>query len=171
MNKHNIISLYSYDSPKLVGWPKAVELIKHYEGFKAEAYRDMGGLPTVGYGFTYLYGRPVQMGDVINKNRAEQVLSDLVEAFSSHVIAAVTGYNLERNQIGALISFSYNVGIEAFKNSTLLKVIKHDKANYDEIKQQFLKWKYVKGKVVDGLINRRKSEYHLYAFDKVKFYN
>lgn len=70
---------------------------------------------------------------------------------------------LNQNQYDSLVSFCYNVGIGAFKGSTLRKVILEDPNNFDAIEVQFMRWNKAGGKVIDGLISRRKKEFLLYS--------
>lgn len=64
--------------------------------------------------------------------------------------------NLSQNQFDALVSLSYNIGMTAFKNSTLLRDL--NAADYQKAADQFDVWIYAKGKKVQGLINRRAVE-------------
>ena len=70
-------------------------------------------------------------------------------------------YALNENEISALTSFIYNLGWHAFNTSTLKKLID---ANPDDpkIDLEFKKWKHANGKVLQGLVNRRKAESELY---------
>ncbi len=65
------------------------------------------------------------------------------------------------NQIGALASFCFNVGIGALKSSTLLrKFNRGDPA--DEVAREFLKWNKGGGRVLPGLTRRRAAEAALF---------
>ena len=68
---------------------------------------------------------------------------------------------LNDNQIASILSFVYNVGIGAFKKSTLLKKI-NENVEIEEIKKEFMKWIYANGEILDGLKTRRKKEFELY---------
>ena len=67
------------------------------------------------------------------------------------------------NQFDALVSFSYNVGIAAFKSSTLLKEINKSPENYYEITKQFMRWNKQSGKILNGLVRRRIAEANIYC--------
>ena len=69
---------------------------------------------------------------------------------------------LNQHQFDSLVSFTFNVGIGAFRNSTLLKRIKTD-VNHPDIPNQFNRWIYGGGKVLSGLVKRRKQEANLYT--------
>ena len=65
------------------------------------------------------------------------------------------------NQIGALTSFAYNVGIGNLKSSTLLKMVNNN-PNDKEIALQFARWNKAASKVMNGLTRRRAAESQLY---------
>lgn len=77
---------------------------------------------------------------------------------------------INENQFYALVSFAYNVGFNALKGSTLLKLVRSG-ANATQIDKEFRKWNKGGGKVLDGLTARRTSEAYLYIFGEIKFYN
>lgn len=64
------------------------------------------------------------------------------------------------NQLGALVSFAYNLGIGALAKSTLLK--KHLAGDYTGAAREFPKWKFGGGRVLPGLVKRRAAEVALY---------
>jgi lysozyme len=68
---------------------------------------------------------------------------------------------LNENQFSALVSFAFNCGLDALKNSTLLKLIKLNRNN-PVIRQEFTKWNKSNGKVLNGLTRRRNQEADLY---------
>ena len=67
---------------------------------------------------------------------------------------------LKPYQFDALVSFSFNVGVSAFKNSTLLSVLNEGK--YDEVPGQLGRWVFSGGHKVQGLVNRRENEVKLW---------
>ena len=68
---------------------------------------------------------------------------------------------INQNQFNALFCFVYNVGISAFKNSTLLRILNVN-PNDGNIAKQFLRWNKIAGKESKGLTNRRIKESSLY---------
>ncbi len=141
-----------------------LDLVKKWEGFRREAYLDPVGIPTIGYGtIRYPEGRPVHLGDIITEQQAEGFLLDECEDFAEQ-LSAMIEVPLNQNQIDALVSFTYNVGPGAFKNSTLRR-----KLNGGDINQaaaEFAKWN--KGtidgvkQVLPGLVSRRAEEATLF---------
>lgn len=67
---------------------------------------------------------------------------------------------LTENQRGALVSFAFNVGVQNFKDSTLLALL--NAGDYKSAAQQFLRWNKCQGKVLKGLTLRREAERELF---------
>ena len=136
---------------------KAIDIIKKWEGCKLKAYQCSAGRWTIGFGSTmYLDGERVKQGDVIEMDKAEELLMwELTR--KSRMIKAY----MKQNQFDALCSLSYNIGIGALLDSTLYRKVRLNH-NDPSIRAEFMRWNKVKGKVVDGLTNRRKDEANLY---------
>lgn len=136
-------------------------LIKQFEGLELGAYLCPAKIWTIGYGSTfYEDGKPVKKGDVITKERAEALLPKIVLKFAIEVYQRVK-VDINQNQFDSLVSFTYNLGIGNFASSTLLKKLNksEDKA---VVAAEFHKWNKAKGKVLQGLVNRRKAEAELF---------
>jgi lysozyme len=134
---------------------KGIEFIKAHEGLRLDAYLCPAGVPTIGYGHTY----NVKIGDRITEEQAEKFLiGDLIVAETE---VNRYGFDLTQNQFDALVSFVFNVGAGNFRSSTLLKRLK-DNPNDPDIENQFKRWVYGGGKVLQGLIRRRNEEAKLY---------
>jgi lysozyme len=132
-----------------------VDLIKKWEGCKLKAYLCPAGVPTIGYGHT----KGVKMGDVITEDVANSyLLDDIIEAHKG--IDRVVKVSLTDNQLGALTSFVFNLGIGNLTSSTLLKLINQGK--YLEASAQFLRWDKANGTTLIGLTNRRAEEMKLF---------
>ena len=120
-----------------------------------KAYQDVAGVWTIGYGST----GGVREGDTINEVQAETLLSEDLRTAEREVNRHKL--NINQNQFDALVSFAFNIGTGAFRNSTLLKRIKID-VNHPDIPNQFNRWIYGGGKVLPGLVRRRNEEAKLY---------
>jgi len=140
---------------------KGYDLIKKYEGCQLKAYLCPAKVPTIGYGNTmYENGNKVKIGDEITQQRAEDLLLHIGKYFESEIKKLVK-VTLTDNQFGALLSFTYNLGVGNLRVSTLLKKINAN-PNDPTIKDEFLKWNKAGGKVLAGLTKRRQSESELY---------
>ena len=145
---------------------KALALIKRFEGERLSSYQDQAGIWTIGWGSTYHHDlkRRIQKGDVIDKETALRWLKLDAAGFSDNVKRLVK-VPINQNQLDSLTSFSYNVGNNAFANSTLLRKLNQG-ASKQEVALEFAKWNKVTingEKVVsDGLVRRRKMEADLF---------
>lgn len=136
------------------------QIIREFEGFKANAYLDTGGVWTIGYGtIKYPNGIRVKKGDTCTQGQAETWLKNdclWVDACLDKYIKV----NVSQNQFDALSSFVYNVGESQFSKSTLLALL--NQKNYAGTANQFDRWVYDNGKLIKGLANRRAKEKALF---------
>ena len=141
---------------------KGIDLITHFEGFRASPYKDSVGVTTIGFGTTRYYnGIKVSMSDLpITKEKAVEYLMNDVHTFELAVDAMAVD-TITQNQFNALVSFAYNLGQNALKNSTLLKKVNAN-PNDPAIRNEFNKWVNAGGKKLAGLVARRKAEADLY---------
>ena len=139
---------------------KGIAFIKSFETLRLQAYKPVRTEKyyTIGYGH---YGPDVIPGMVITEPEAEALLqTDLVD-FEICVNRSTAGWNLRQCQFDALASFTFNVGVNAFQNSTLLKLIKQG-ASEKAIRDEFARWCYSDGRVLKGLQRRRQAEADMY---------
>jgi lysozyme len=143
-----------------------IEHIKKYEGFSNRPYLCPANVPTIGYGSTYYSnGVKVTLNDApMSEQQATELLTKEVNVFRKRVISLLKR-TLNDNEINALTSFAYNVGLGDLKGSTLLKKVNMN-APIEEICKEFMKWINVNGKPSRGLILRRKAELLMYAFSE-----
>ncbi len=130
----------------------AIEFIKQWEGVTLKAYRDSGGIWTIGYGHT----SRVKQEDVITQEQADAFLKqDLFQA--SRAIIRLTNMYLNDFQYTALLSLVFNIGIGAYQRSTLRQVI--NRGELSRTSGEFIKWaKDHLGHTQKGLLRRRKTE-------------
>ena len=138
-----------------------INLICSFEGLRLNAYDDGVGVWTIGFGTTiYPNGIKVKRGDTCTTEQAKAYMAHDLKKFESAVNSAVT-LPINQNQFDALVSLAYNIGTNAFKNSTLVK-----KLNTGDIRgaaAQFDVWNKGGGKVMQGLVNRRAVERKLFG--------
>ena len=140
-----------------------IHLIKRFEGLELRAYPDpgTGGKPwTIGIGTTvYPSGQAVKAGDVITEAQAEEYLRHDLARFEA-AVNKLTGGVVTQGQFDALVSWFYNVGTDAARHSTLLRL--HNEGEYAAAANQFAKWVLAGGKKLTGLVRRRAAEAQLY---------
>ncbi len=143
---------------------KIIEHLKKFEKLRLSAYMPMpNDRWTIGYGNTfYEDGQPVRQFDKISEERAEELFDNILASFSEKVGKMVTS-KISINQFDSLVSFAYNVGVEALRTSTLLRQVNKNPDDYYEITKQFMRWNKQNGRTVQGLVRRRISEANIYC--------
>ena len=144
-------------------YASALNFIKIKEGgLYLKAYQDSGGVYTIGWGSTYDFDkqRKVLPGDTITQTQAQKWLEMTTSQDANEIKKLVKPY-LNKNELNALISFVYNVGINAFRNSTMLKLL-NSGADRKTVANEFDRWVYDDGVKVQGLVNRRIAEKKLF---------
>lgn len=134
----------------------AIDFIKQREGCRLVAYKDLAGIWTCGYGET---GPDIKQGTKFTQKRADEGLQARCDKLAA-VIRALVIQQLTDKQLSALVSLVYNIGVGAFRGSTLLK--KLNQGDVSGAAAQFLVWNKVKGQVVKGLVLRREAEKALF---------
>lgn len=135
-------------------------IVKSFEGLELRAYRDPVGIWTIGYGHTSMAGPPdVYPGMVITEAEADRILRRDLDLFEAGVKRGLT-ISTTADQYSALVSFAFNVGLGAFRDSTLLR--KHNAGDFAGAANEFLRWVYAGGQFLPGLERRRKAERALY---------
>lgn len=141
---------------------KGLELVKHFEGFRADAYICPAGVWTIGYGTT----QGVSRGQRVTEKQASAFLARDLTRFENAVKNLVK-VPLTQNQFDALVAFTYNCGANALASSTLLKLL--NARQYQLVPAQFLRWNRGGGRVLAGLTRRRRSEVWLWQTGTLKF--
>ena len=136
-------------------------LIKSCEGFSSKPYLCPAGVPTIGYGSTrYVDGRKVSLTDPhITVEQADEIMRSTLVEYENAVNRYVKVI-LTQGQFDALVDFAYNAGTQNLRNSTLLKML--NAGDYTGAAKQFERWVYADGKVLYGLVKRRKLESDLF---------
>ena len=137
-----------------------IDFIKSFEGLSLEAYKCPAGVWTIGYGTT----KNVTKGMKITKGQADDLFIEDVAPIERKLNSL--GINFRQEQFDALVSWNFNLGEGAFRNSTLLKKIVAD-APDEEITDQIVKWVNAGGKPLVGLKRRRVAEANMFlGYDK-----
>lgn len=146
MRSRVVIGALSMSAAGLIG-------ILGYEGFSERAYIPVpGDVPTIGFGTT----EGVKLGDTISAPQAiERAYRDIYKTKTA--IHKCVNVPLSQGEYDAYTSLAYNIGPSAFCSSTLVK--KLNGRDYEGACKEIKRWIYVKGRPVQGLINRREAEY------------
>ena len=142
----------------------AQKIIKAFEGCNLAAYKCAAGVWTIGWGATIVNGAAVREGDTISQALADELLRAEILRIAEQlhqIIPAAAKWG--GNQQAALISWAYNVGLGAVKDSTLRKRINAGEGGPAVIPQELPKWDKANGAPLAGLTRRRAAEVALFV--------
>jgi len=147
---------------------RIVVFIAGFESYMAKPYKDIAGIPTIGFGATYYQnGKRVTMDDPAIKLECAHDLKAFHIQDAEKAVHKLVTSNLNQNQFDALVSWTYNLGEGNLKTSTMLKKINAN-PNDPTIKNSWLQWNKARNpktkvlEVSNGLTRRRKEEIAIY---------
>lgn len=142
----------------------AIDMIKEFEGCKLKAYWDATGkVWTIGYGTTvYPDGSPVEKGDELTTQAVAlaYMLND-IKTIRLPGIRKCVKAPLTINELCALISLAYNIGTAGLARSSIISRLNAGASRVD-VADRFLLYNKSGGKVLRGLVRRRKAERELF---------
>jgi len=161
MNYLIVITLVLMSGAFLINSKKSISLnginfIKSHEGWRAQLYLDAAGFATIGYGHLL---KPDEDYFLIDKTEGERILKEDLKIAESAVNDFVK-VELTQGMYDSLVSFVFNLGVGAFKRSTLLNVL--NAGDYESASNELLRWNRAGGEINQGLVNRRRAERNLF---------
>ena len=135
-----------------------INLIKGFEGFRSEPYQDSVGVWTIGYGHTHGRDTWPDSRPITDEEATIYLRGDL--AVAEDAVNAYIIVPLNQNQFDALVSFTFNLGSENLRKSTLRRKLSY--SDYTGAAEEFGKWIYAGGKILTGLVMRRAKEKELF---------
>lgn len=155
-----IVALIGLTSARRLSTVNVRDIIKEHEGWRATRYLDTAGYPTIGWGHKILPGENLT---TITKEQGEALLTADIERTRRGILPYITR-PMNRNEEAAAVSLAFNIGVTAFKNSTLLK--KWNAGDKAGAAAEFLRWNKERkaGQLVvnRGLAARREKERTLF---------
>lgn len=155
----------------------AIEMIKHHEGVRMRPYRCPALLWTVGVGHVI---DPTHTNVPFNERRSLPIPEGWDRAITMDEVDTILAKDLARFERGvarlcpaalgnqgvfdSLVSFSFNVGLGNLQRSGLR--MKTNRGEFEEAANEFLKWTKAGGKVLPGLVKRRKDEQALFLSNR-----
>ena len=142
-------------------------LLRDLEGVEREPYQDAAGLWSCGVGHCLtkdeLASGKIVCGDRVirwkdgplSDDDIDRLLSDDV-SWAEACVEAGVHVPLSQQQFDSLVLLCYNIGPNAFRQSTLCRVL--NDGNYASVPTQMARWVHAGGRVVQGLVNRRARE-------------
>ena len=146
----------------------AAELCKRFGGFRSKPYLCPAGVPTIGYGSTYYTGGAkgtMQDSPIGEPAARSMLLRELLHTYAPAVVRLCPGLLVMATQDGdwrklnAIVDFAYNLGVGRLQTSTLRKRI--NAADWEGAQEELMRWVRGGGRVLPGLVNRRKAECEL----------
>jgi len=132
-------------------------IIKRWEHCRLVAYKPLPDDKwTIGWGAT---GPGIHEGTVWTQEQADADLANRTSILSGQIMDLLTQFPTD-GELGAMLSLTYNIGLTAFKESTLLKYF--NAGEIEKAADEFLKWVHSGGHFVQGLLNRRRDERNIF---------
>lgn len=129
------------------------------EGLRLHAYYDCVGVLTIGYGHTSRAGQPAVTPTMqISEAAADAILSRDLRIFERGVadLLKTAKAPVLQREFDALVDLAFNIGMENFKKSSLLRAyLAGDKAT---AALKFMDWNKAGGREVAGLTRRRRRD-------------
>ena len=151
----------------------AIKTIKHHEGVRTKPYRCPALLWTVGVGHVidpshtavkYEERKSLPIPDgwdrVLSMGEVDSILAQDLGRFERGVLRLCPAAIDRQGVFDSLVSFSFNVGLGNLQRSGLR--MKTNRGDFDEAADEFLKWTKAAGRVLQGLVKRRKDERSMY---------
>ena len=136
-----------------------IALVKSFENCQLTAYKDTGGVWTIGWGHT---GSDVAMGLTWTQDEADwALLQDLTAPTAC--VNRVVKVPLTQSEFDALVDFTYNCGCAAFEMSDALRML--NSGDYTGASHALENWDHVHGQVIAGLLRRRMAEASMFNGD------
>ena len=137
----------------------AAELCIRFEGFVSKPYLCPANVPTIGYGSTYYADkRKVTLEDQPMEEGAARALLmvELEHTYLPGVLRNCPVLATNERRCNAIVDYAYNLGVGRLQTSTLKRKI--NAQDWDGVQEQLMLWTKGGGKVLPGLVARRKAE-------------
>lgn len=151
----------------------AIKTIKCHEGVKTRPYQCPALIWSVGVGhvidpshtavkYEERKSLPIPAGwdRVLSMGEVDSILAQDLGRFERGVLRLCPAAIDRQGVFDSLVSFSFNVGLGNLQRSGLR--MKTNRGDFDEAADEFLKWTKAAGRVLPGLVKRRKDEQALY---------
>ena len=131
---------------------RGLRLIAGYERFSSGPYVCPGGKLTIGFGHVIL---PGENFTEITMEEGQELLKKDVE-IAERAVNRYVSVEMNQDIFDALVSFTFNLGADNFRKSTLLKFL--NSGQYYAAALEFCRWDNAGGKEMSGLEIRRAEE-------------
>lgn len=149
-----------------------LDLLKHIEKLRLKPYDDQTGKSitswcegaTIGYGHLIARKDWEKYKNGIDETTANNLFKTDLSPFADAVSSKVKS-KLTQNQYDALVILTFNIGIDGFASSSVLKLVNDPaaKTGHKNLESAWKAWNKSQGVVNTGLINRRNAEWKIYS--------
>ena len=149
-----------------------IKLLTEIEGLRLKPYYDQTGKTifkwcqgaTIGYGYLIEKHEWDKYKDGINNAQAFDLFKKVLSRFEDVVRQKVI-VPINQNQFDALVMFAYNIGVGAFKTTSVLAMINDPCAvtKFPTIEKAWKAWNKSQGIEMEGLNKRRASEWNIFS--------
>lgn len=151
---------------------KGILFLKSIEKLRLKPYDDQTGKDiaawckgaTIGYGHLIARHEWDKFKNGIDQARANNLFVADLAPFERAISAKVTA-PISQNQFDALVIFAFNIGIDAFSSSSVLKLVNDPdtKTSHPTLEAAWKAWNKSQGRINTGLVNRRAAEWKIYS--------
>lgn len=147
-------------------------MLKSIEKLRTKSYDDQTGNEIK----TWVEGGTIGYGHLIAKVEWEKYKNGITESqafilFKSDLapfekkVKSLVKVPLSQNQFDALAMLAFNIGESAFSSSSILKLVNDHstKTPYSSLEKAWMAWNKSRGKVMGGVVNRRRAEWNIYS--------
>lgn len=134
-------------------------LMISFEKEVLKGYLDPVGIPTIGIGHVIRKGEPYKVGQAISREESRKLFKKDT-AWAVNAVNRLVTRPINQNQFDALVSLVFNIGEEAFARSTVLR--ETNRGNFAAAAKAFGLWNKSRGRVLKGLVRRRKAEAEIF---------
>ena len=136
--------------------PRGSNLIKHFEGFSPVRYLCPAKIWTIGIGHAVRKGEKWDSPTITITEAEALELLDKDNDEAERAVIRLIRVPLEDYQFDSLVSFCFNLGGGALQRSVLRSCL--NRGEYYEASLQFDKWIWGGGRILPGLVKRRRAE-------------
>ena len=142
------------------------KFLKGYEGFSATPYQDSGGVWTIGYGVTKSHPELYEsLLPSCTEEQASEVLGTLILQYSKGVYDYIVNKgkkDIKLQELDAFTSLAYNCGVYGATSSPMMSAYINNQTVTQDMWNSYC-IADASGTVLEGLINRRNSEYNIFT--------
>jgi len=131
-------------------------------GMKLAPYDDGAGYQTIGVGHLIMDSERYLLSGITEDQGWALLADDCTEAENGvrDNLTEECMESLTPQQVDALVCFTFNTGVGNFRRSGLARCL--NAGDFEKVPYEMSKWRRAKGRIMQGLVERRKAEGYLF---------